>query len=248
MKPILSKRLIASSLLLLALTVPRLWAAPSINSVNRSADKVGRYAKLELTVDLAATFTNAYNPDDVSLWAEFTSPSRKQWKINGFYDGMQWKIRFAANETGSWKYVVKAKDATGSTEAPRARFKCIPSTNHGWITIAPNHRYLAHDDGTSFYGVGACYPWGNTTNGFDQMQALGFNIYVYWNGTYDRAGGSNLIESFASGLGHYDQGKCQRLVDLIDWSVARGLGMFLVIWPHDYLAEHLRGWPSKMDE
>ena len=230
--------------LVLALAAPGLRAAPNITSVSRSADQVGKYAKLELTVAITATFTNAYDPDEIDLWGEFMSPSHKAWRVNGFYDGAQWRIRFAANETGNWSYVVKAKDTNGSGQGTPASFECVASTNHGWIRIAPNHRYLAYDDGTSFYGVGACYPWSDSTSGFDQMQSLGFNIYVYWNGTYDRDGGNNLIESMASGLGHYDQNKCTRIDNLINWSEARGLGMILVIWPHDYLCENMGGWPA----
>jgi hypothetical protein len=233
-----------SAIALLVVFASSVLAAPSINSVDRNADRVGNYAKLELTVGLTAVFTNAYNPDDVDLWGEFTSPSGKLWRINGFYDGAQWKIRFAANETGEWSYLVKARDSTGTGQGTPGSFTCEASTNHGWVRIAPNHRYLARDDGTSFYGVGACYPWDNSTNGFDRMRDLGFNIYVYWNGTYDRSGGTNLIESTNSGIGKYDQGKCARLDDLINWSEERGLGMILVIWPHDYLSEGMRGWPA----
>jgi hypothetical protein len=243
--------------LLAALAGPRLGAAPVINSVSSNTNRVGRYAKLELTVDLTAVYTNAYNPDDVDLWGEFTAPAQhsfwrfwrkspapKVWRVNGFYDGAQWKLRFAPDETGRWRYVVRARDAGGTGVGAPEVFTCVPSTNHGWIRSAPNHRYLVHDDGTSFYGVGACYPWGNTSAGLDQMRALGFNVYVYWNGTYDRPGGTNLIESLASGLGRYDQQKCRRLDQLINMSEARGLGMILVIWPHDYLSEKMRGWPS----
>jgi hypothetical protein len=242
MKPFLLRHPILQILTLLVVSTLWLKAVPVITSVRRNADRVGKYAKLELTVGLTAVYTNAYNPDDIDVWGEFTSPSHKLWKINGFYNGAQWKIRFAANETGDWSYVVKAKDATGTGQGTPARFTCKVSTNHGWVRIAPNHRYLAYDDGTSFYGVGACYPWGDTTGGFDRMRALGLNIYVYWNGTYDRDGGNNLIESTNSGLGSYDQGKCARLDRLITWSEERGLGMILVVWPHDYLCEGMRGW------
>ncbi len=239
------------------LAVCGLRAAPVINSVSPNANQVGRYEKLELTIGLTAAFTNAFDPDQIDLSAEFTAPTTrsfwhkspppKVWRVNGFFDGTQWKIRFAPNQTGRWSYVVRACDASGRVRAAAGQFTCVASTNHGWVRVAPNHRYLIQDDGTSFYGVGACYPWSNTTAGFDQMRALGFNLYVYWNGTYDQGGGNNLIESLASGLGHYDQGKCRRIDELITESEARGLGMILVIWPHDYLCENMGGWPARWD-
>ena len=244
--------------LILFLATAGLHAAPVLNSVSASTTQVGRYEKLELTVGLTAAFTNAYDPDEVDLWAQFTAPTTnsfwhkspppKVWRVNGFFDGTQWKIRFAPNQSGLWTNVVQAREASGVGRSTAGRFTCVASTNHGWVRIAPNHRYLARDDGTSYYGVGACYPWGNTTNGFDRMQSLGFNTYVYWNGTYDRDGGNHLISSLESGVSRYDQGKCQRIDDLIAESEARGLGMILVIWPHDYLCENLGGWPARWSQ
>jgi len=42
--------------------------------------------------------------------------------------------------------------------------------------------------------------------------------------------------------------KCSRLDNLINWSAERGIGMILVIWPHDYLCDNhgdMGTWPSK---
>jgi len=159
-----------------------------------------------------------------------------------------WRIRFAANETGSWKYVVSAKDSTGTTKSQAGMFTCADSKLHGWVKVAPNKRYLCCDDGTSFYGVGVCHAWSVSTTTLTQMQGLGFNTYVYWNGTYDSAGGDNLIASMSSGVDKYDQGKCVRLDNLVNWSADRGIGMILVIWPHDYLCDNhgdMGTWPSK---
>jgi hypothetical protein len=225
---------------LAALAVP---ATAEVTSVAKTPDPVGKYDKLELTVGLSATYKNPYDPDEIDLSAEFTSPAGKVWKINGFYDGAAYKVRFAANETGTWNYVVSAKDAGGTTKSKPGTFTCIDSKHHGWVTVAPNKRYLRCDDGTSFYGVGACHAWSVSTRTMDQMKAAGFNTYVYWNGTYDTGGGNALIESTASGVGKYDQRKCARLDELIAWGEARDIGMVLVLLPHDYGCEKVGGWP-----
>jgi hypothetical protein len=222
-----------------------LQAAPAITAVVKNPEPAGKYEKLELTVALTATYTNAYDPDQIDLSAQFTAPSGKLWKINGFYNGAVWLIRFAANETGDWKYAVSVKDATGTATGPAGAFTCAASQHHGWVRVAPNQRYLCYDDGTSFYGVGACHAWSVSTNTLDQMQALGFNTYVYWNGTYYFDGGNSLIESRASGLGKYDQAKCARLDNLLDWSEARDIAMILVLLPHDYGCQNMGGWPAK---
>jgi len=217
-----------------------LWAA-SITTVTKSASAVGKYEKLELTIALGGAYTNPYDPAVIDLSATFTSPSGKAWKVNGFYDGSSYKIRFAANETGNWTYTVNATDASGAGTSPGGTFSCTASSFHGWIKNAPNNRYLMYDDGTSFYGIGMCYCWSVTQAGLTALQNAKCNTWVYWNGTYDNNGGQNLIESKSSGVGKYDQGKCARIDNLISWSETAGLGMILVIWPHDYLASSMPG-------
>ena len=161
----------------------------------------------------------------------------------GFTTARPTRVRFAANETGAWKFVVSAKDSGGTAKSEPGTFTCIDSKHHGWVTVAPNQRYSRYDDGTSFYGVGACHAWSVSTRTMDQMKAAGFNTYVYWNGTYDTGGGNALIESTASGVGKYDQRKCSRLDELINWGEARNIGMILVLLPHDYGCEKVGGWP-----
>jgi hypothetical protein len=220
-------------------------AAAEVTSVTKNADAVGKYTKLELTVGLSDTYANPYDPEQIDLSAEFTAPSKKVWKVNGYYDGTAYKVRFAGNEVGDWSYVVTAKDAKGTAASQAGTFACKDSPLHGWVHVAPNKRYLQCDDGASFYGVGSCHAWSVSTQTLDQMKALGFNTYVYWNGTYDSGGGNQLIESMASGIGKYDQRKCSRLDDLMNWNEARNMGMILVILPHDWGCEKVGGWPAK---
>jgi hypothetical protein len=65
---------------------------------------VERYEKLELRIELKATYQNPYDPDEVDVWAEFTAPSGKVWKIWGLYNSSswssQWMVHFAPSETG----------------------------------------------------------------------------------------------------------------------------------------------------
>ena len=229
------------TMLMIAVSALTLWAA-SITSVTKSPDPVGKYVKFELTVALGATYTNPYDPTQIDLSAQFTSPTNNVWKVNGFYNGSQWKIRFAANEIGNWSYVVTATDAGSTAQSPAGTFSCTASTNHGWVKVASNKRYLMCDDGTSWYGIGPCYPWSVASSGLDQLQTMGCNAWVYWNGTYDN--GYQLIESTSSGIGKYDQSKCTRIDSLIKWSETRGLTMILVVWPHDYLCQSVSGWPQ----
>ena len=233
-------KILVRTAIVVAFSATALWAA-SITTVTKSPDPVGKYEKFELTVALGSTYTNPYDPTQIDLSATFTSPSGKAWKVNGFYNGSQYKIRFAANEVGNWTYVVSATDASGTASSPGGTFTVTASNYHGWVQVGPNNRYLCCDDGTSFYGVGSCCCWGVTTAYVNTMQQYKWNTWFYWNGTYDQSGGNNLIESKSSGIGKYDQSKSTRIDTLIAWSEARGLTMVLVIWPHDYLASTMPG-------
>jgi hypothetical protein len=223
--------------------------AATIGTVTANPTSVQKYAKLELTVALGSTYSNPYDPTVIDLSATFTSPSGKAWKVNGFYNGTQYLIRFAANETGNWTYVVSATDASGAAKSPSGTFTCTASSFHGWIKNAPNNRYLMYDDGTSFYGIGMAYCWSVTQAGLTALQTAKCNTWVYWNGTYDSDGGNNLIESKSSGIGKYDQAKCTRIDNLISWSETANLGMILVIWPHDYLGQNMTGsWENQWSQ
>jgi len=91
----------------------------------------GLYEKFELHVDLKASYTNPFDPDQIDLWAEFTSPSGKPWRVCGFYNPSSWSslwmVRFAPTETGTWNYVVKVKDSNGVAEGGRGRFEAATS-------------------------------------------------------------------------------------------------------------------------
>jgi len=234
---------------LIVLAAVCLSAAPAITQVTPNATTVGKYALLELTVTLTATYTNPYDPSEVDLSAVFTAPSGKTWAINGFYDSTLWKIRFAANEVGTWSYVVKLTDPTGSTQSASNTFSCTASSNHGWVKVAPNNRYLCYDDGTSFYGVGMAYSWDVTPQGLSTLGSYKCNTWVYWNSAYyDEYNGVsyNLIESMTSGIGKYDQIKCAHIDTLLSWSEASGVKMILVLWPHDFLLSVTNGsWPVR---
>ncbi|MCX7841196.1 MAG: DUF5060 domain-containing protein, partial [Anaerolineae bacterium] len=69
-----------------------------------------------------------------------------------------WKIRFAPQRLGTWRYRVRVTDASGTAQSAEGVFNVVPSTlphNRGFIrlsTTAPG--YFEYSDGTPFIGVG----------------------------------------------------------------------------------------------
>ena len=212
----------------------------TVQSVN--SETVGLYEQFEILVSLEnASYSNSYDPDQIDLRVIFTAPSGRQWEIFGFYDNYlaqkKWKVRFSPNEIGEWRYVLRATDADGMGESEEFQFLAVASDHHGWLRVSPdNPHYLIYDDGTSFYGVGAYYPWGvnNGSSGLGLLEDSGANLFGYWNIMY--GGEGNIIESLTSGLGRYDQPKCGRIDKILQWAEARGLKMMFAIWPHDLLS------------
>jgi len=205
---------------------------------------VGRYEKLELQVDLKATYQNPFDPDDLDLWAEFTAPSGKGWKIWGFYNPSNWSalwmVRFAPTETGTWRYVVKVRNREGMAESKVGEFLTVESKHPGFIRIADNQRYLQYADGSSFYGVGLWYNDGYelfnrgsiTEAGLDHLKQNGANFISFFH---------TPLETMGTGLGRYDENRAGRLDQLFEWCEKRDLLVSWNIWFHSYISEAVWG-------
>ncbi|MCK4640820.1 MAG: DUF5060 domain-containing protein [Candidatus Marinimicrobia bacterium] len=214
-----------------------------VQSVNQT--EVGLYEKFEIIVNLQNTrYNNPYDPDEIDLQAVFTAPSEKIWKIFGFYDDYQnqrqWKIRFSPNEIGQWHYYLTISDLDTQAISAEYSFTAVDSDFHGCIHISPqNPHYFIHDDSTSFYGIGAYYPWNINYNRWQVLPQSGANMFGYWNIMYGNE--SQIIEWYdeynnISYLGRYYQPKCGRIDQLIEWAEQHDMIMMFAIWPHDLIS------------
>jgi len=209
--------------------------------------EVARYEKLELRVDLKATYQNPYDPDEVDLWAEFTAPSGKVWKIWGFYNPSSWSalwmVRFAPAEVGGWQYVIKVRDREGTAESKTGKFSVVAGSSRGFVNIAKNQRYLQNSDGSSFYGVGLWYNDGSdafdagsiTEEGLDGLRQRGVNFISFY---------SSPLETMGTGLGRYEQSRAARLDQVFEWCEKRELKISWNIWFHAYFSEAVWGGGS----
>jgi hypothetical protein len=236
-------------LFLLASLMPAQTVTPTIARKSENASQVGLYEKYEITLNLEhVTYANPYNPEEIDVRALFTAPSGRQWSICGFYDNYQnrnqWKVRFAANEIGTWTYSLSVTTPAGTGNSAAYSFVALASKHHGWLhTASANTHYLVHDDGSSFYGVSVFWPWkiNNSTSGLGALQNAGCNLVGFWNVTYDD---NTLIESLSSGLGRYDQNKCNRIDTILEWMEQRDMVLMLSIWPHDLFCLNMPGWAA----
>jgi len=229
------KRTIILTGLVCFLFHPVLFAQPEINYVYQSEKEYGLFEKIELGISLDAIFDNPFDPDDIVVEAVFISPTGAEWRIPGFYSQQfrgGFSIRFSADETGEWEYVVKVKDREG-TAGTEARTLLVSNSDYsGPLRIASNKRYLEHVDGKPWYGVGMWYNGRTDTGVLDELQAKGVN-YI-----------SHLItplETWGTGLGRYDQLLCKQIDELLDELEKRDMQLALNFWFHSFLSETVWG-------
>lgn len=240
----MSKHIIGILIAVAGMVTPVIAAPPAIRATPPSTSaSVGLYEKFELSVDLAAAYTNPFDPDEVDLWAEFTAPSGKVQKIWGFYNPAQkpspWMVRFAPTEKGTWQYLVKVKDKEGTAQSQTGSFTAAESSHHGFIRIAPNQRYLMYSDGTPFYGVGLWYNDSFERNrgaiteaNLDELKRRGGNFISFFH---------TPLETLGTGLGKYDENRCSRLDQVFEWCEKRDLQISWDIWFHSFISEAVWG-------
>jgi hypothetical protein len=217
---------------------------PTIQRVWAFQDTVGLYEKYEAQISVKANFVNPFDPDEIDVTAEFTSPSGKIWTMPAFYGatGFSFTARFSADEIGKWGCTVKVKDRDGEAVSDPTAFYVAPSQFHGAIRVSPvNHRYLEYADGAPFYGVGLWYNnglggprrSGSTEDDLDELKNLGVNFISAF---------MTPIETFGSGVGRYDQELCTRIDQLLEQCEKRDIVLSLNLWFHAFLSETV--WPG----
>lgn len=211
----------------------------AIRQVNSTSVK--KYEKFELNLELKNVgIDNPFNPADIDVYANFTTPSGKTIKINAFYDNYlnadKWKIRFSPNETGAYKYQVFVQDEGGIGQTEMAGFEAIESEHHGWIKPAKNNpHYFQNDDGTSFYAIGVYSPWRNDLTRFETFARHNANLLAIWDITYGGfVNGTGLIEEE---LGRYNQLKLGRIDSMLTILEKDDIKLMYAIWPHDLFSE-----------
>jgi hypothetical protein len=198
----------------------------SISGINTG--KVRKYEKFEVIPKLKnVEFNNPYDPADIDIYAQFTSPSGEKIKINGFFDDYKsadkWKIRFSPKETGEYKFRLFVKDGSATGESQDASFTAVESEHHGWIKPSvKNPHYFSFDDGTSYYGVGVYSPWGNSEKVFNTLTGSKANFMAIWDINY--GGFVNSAGIIEEKLGQYNQEKLGQIDSTISPGQANDSG------------------------
>ena len=227
-----------------------------ISGITENSKIIGLYKKFELTLGIRATYDNPYDPEDIDLTAEFTSPSGRRSVIPGFFyqdfkrvidknqeflvpaDSPVWKIRFTPTEAGKWKYKIKIKDRTGEIASQEAIFECQPSKEHGFVRVSTGDPlYFEFDDKAPYFAIGMNVCWYDGKRGtldyenwYKKMSENGMNFSRLWMSASWGFG----IEGKDTGLGNYTNrlDRAWQLDYVIDLSEKSGIYNMLCLLNH----------------
>lgn len=158
------------------------YGQPSL-SMTDAPIKVNVYDKYEVSFTLGY-YSNPYDPEVIDVFANFTSPDGRVFRVIGFYyedysfkeeeqvevatrqrDRDCWKVRFTPDLPGEWTYEIHAVDRKGKTYSTGS-FYCQPKANaNGFIRLA-NSQFLKREvvansqrGEHSFFPVGLNVAW-----------------------------------------------------------------------------------------
>ena len=207
---------------LLTLWCAFVYAQPTITDLSFQKS-VNVFGLFEMSFQLGK-YNNPYDPEVIDVYAEFTAPNGKTFKVNGFYyegytfqqkndyevasasQDKGWRVRFTPNQAGKWTFSLHAIDRKGTTTLSTSNnyptaFECRSiDTALGFIRKA-NTRYLKREvvqNGESkyqaFFPIGPNIAWYN----YKGSSAYPKGIYDYNYYIDELSGSANFMRIWLS--------------------------------------------------
>lgn len=215
---------------------------------------VPRYEKVEALVALSGvSATKFYEPNPalggLDLNATFTAPGGARRRVNGYFDGANWRVRFSPDKIGKWSLSVSATDSSGTATRSGGSFRCVESKHPGFVGISG--QYLKFTNGRTFFGIGHNNGWQYNVEQppFADMSAQGENLLSFWLATPWITPSDNIprtpIENSTDGIGNYNQTSCAYIDGLVARAEQANVYLLPSIWAHDQLCDGSpEGWPA----
>ena len=230
-----------------------------LDGVSADRQVVGIYEPVEFTLDLRATYRNPFDPDQVAVDAEFTTPSGRTERLPGFYyqgftaerddgeemlsleGGPAWKVRYAPREEGTYRVAFHARDRSGEVASSPVSFRCVGSPSGGFARISgaeqPGPKYFGLDNGRSLFLIGHNVVGyrGDLDDVFRRMAAGGENYTRFWMCSW------SLGLEWGLPVGEYRLQEAWRLDRTL--GLARQHGIYLMLC-FDTHQDFLDAWPA----
>ena len=159
-----------------------LWLASAVDAraaleLRVATNIVGAFARIELSIAGVTNYADPFDPAEVDLRIEFTTPEGKQVVVPAFiaqeYERRRadeggaprdwaypvatggWKARFAPVVPGKYSAVAVLKDSSGESQSAPVSFVCVASGAKGFIRVArKDPRFFEFDNGEPFFAIG----------------------------------------------------------------------------------------------
>ena len=219
-----------------------------------SGGSVLQYGKLEAVVALSGVAaTHFYEPNatlgGLDLNATFTAPGGGTTKVNGYFDGASWRVRFSPTVIGAWSFTVSATDSSGTAGASGGGFSVIASLYPGFAKV--NGRYLQFSNGKNCFAIGHNNGWQYDVEqpSFTSMATQGENLLSFWLAAPWIIPSDGIprtpIENSTDGIGNYNQATCAYIDGDVSRAEAAGVYLLPSLWAHDQLCSGIpSGWPA----
>jgi len=149
----------------------------TIKDVSIVTDEIKKWNKVEISFLVDGFDGNPFDPEDIDLTGEFTSPSGEKYVMPAFWyqpyqefknlgvypvGNPDWRLRFAPTEVGTWKYSIYSRYKGYTIDSISGEFKAADSDNRGFIRIEPEkRRHFIFDNGEPYIAVGENVCWYN---------------------------------------------------------------------------------------
>ncbi|MFD0671601.1 fibronectin type III domain-containing protein [Cohnella sp. GCM10027633] len=162
-------------------------AATAFSNVALNTTTPAQNAKLEISFNLSATYTNPFNPDEVNVYATFTTPSGATEVVPGFFKSNtspKWAVRYSPRQAGNHSVVLTVVDASGTGTSSSYSFTAGgPGNNRGFMTTQGDR--FADSFGDQLTLIGTNFAWNNpnpnaVTNEIPSLKAAKMNLLRVW--------------------------------------------------------------------
>ncbi len=142
-----------------------------------STKQVGKYQKIEFTIQTEDVWTNPFNPQEIDLQLALTAPGGNQLTLPAFWyqpyerlpDGAGagtgnwmypsgvpgWLARFAPLEIGTYHALAVLKDARGTIQSQAITFRSVPSESKGFLRVSRrDSRFFEYSEGQPLFAIG----------------------------------------------------------------------------------------------
>ncbi len=234
-----------------------------IGGVHPARAEVPRYGLFEARIDLAATYDNPFDPDQIAVDAHFVAPSGRELVVPCFYmvdfertvvgdverlragEGA-WRVRFTPEELGRYEFWIEARDRSGRVEWRGGRLDVKPSELPGFVRVSRRSpRYLELTTGQGLFPIGHNLPTYYVAKYLPErelgkMRAGGESYNRWW--MYSR----ELGLEWEHAPGWYRQTAAWRMDFLLHLAERLGFWFMLCLDTHQDFrgAKPWEGWPN----